>query len=117
MNFHEKENIDKKYCIIVSSCFILTIGIIGCGPVVPTPSITATLNIDIADNYTYWVYIDDVLWGTTDWNGDITLYNVPLGFHNIYVQSTAFPYYCIGNADTDINVGINNVYITVICII
>ena len=69
MNFHEKENIDKKYCIIVSSCFILTIGIIGCGPVVPTPSITATLNIDIADNYTYWVYIDDVLWGTTDWNG------------------------------------------------
>ena len=78
---------------------------------------TGTLNIDIDDNDTYQVYIDDVLWGTTNWNGDITLNNVPLGYHTIYVQSTAFPYYCMGNADTTINVGINNVYITVICII
>jgi len=81
------------------------------------PCITGTLNIDIDDNDTYWVYIDDVLWGTTNLNGDITLDNVAVGYHTIYVQSTAVPYYCMGNADTTINCGVNNVYITVICII
>jgi len=96
---------------------LLTIGLTGCEPVIPTPSITGTLNIDIDDNYTYWVYIDDVLWGTTNWNGDITLDNVPIGYHTIYVQSTELPYYCMGGANTTINVGINNIYITVICII
>ena len=110
-----RKNILIRGILLLVVVALLTIGLTGCTPVVP--SITGTLNIDIADNYTYQVYIDDVLWGTTNWNGDITLNNVPLGYHTIYVQSTAFPYYCMGNAETTINVGINNVYITVICII
>ena len=81
------------------------------------PCTTGTLNIDIDDNDTYWVYIDDVLWGTTNSNGDITLYNVPLGYHTIYVQSTEVPYYCQGNAYPTIICGVNNVSITVFCII
>jgi hypothetical protein len=81
------------------------------------PCTTGTLSINIDDNYTYWVYIDEVLWGTSDWNGDITLYNVPLGYHTIYVQSTEIPYYCQGNAYPTINCGVNNVFITVFCII
>jgi len=112
-----RKNILIRGNLLLVVVALLTIGLTGCDPVTPTPSMTGTLNIDIDDNDTYQVYIDDVLWGTTNWNGDITLNNVPLGYHTIYVQSTAFPYYCMGNADTTINVGINNVYITVICII
>ena len=98
---------------------LLTIGITGCDPVppMPIPCVTGTLNINIDDNDTYQVYIDDILWGMTNSNGDITLDNVPLGYHAIYVQSTAFPYYCMGNVDITINCGVNNAYISVICII
>ena len=113
-----RKNIFIRDILLLVVVALLTIGLTGCEPVTPTPSIiTGTLNIDIDDNDTYWVYIDDVLWGTTNSNGNITLNNVPVGYHTIYVQSTAFPYYCMGNADTTINVGINNVYISVICII
>ena len=112
-----RKNILIRGILLLVVVALLTIGLTGCDPIIPIPSMTGTLNIDIDDNDTYQVYIDDVLWGTTNWNGDITLNNVPLGYHTIYVQSTAFPYYCMGNADTTINVGINNVYITVICII
>ena len=101
--------------LLLAIILLLVIGLTGCNPVIP--DITTILNIDIADNYTYQVYIDDVLWGTTDWNGDITLNNVPLGYHAIYVQSTAFPYYCMGNVDAIINSGVNNIYIEVFCII
>jgi len=112
-----KKDLIRSFLLMVVVA-LLTIGLTGCEPVIPTPSIiTGTLNIDIDDNDTYWVYIDDVLWGTTNSNGNITLDNVPVGYHTIYVQSTAFPYYCMGNADITINVGINNVYISVICII
>ena len=96
---------------------LLTIGLTGCDSDTIIPCTTGTLSINIDDNHTYWVYIDEVLWGTSDWNGDITLYNVPLGYHTIYVQSTEIPYYCQGNAYPTINCGVNNVFITVFCII
>jgi len=114
--------ISKRKILLLIGIALLTIVSIGCDPIAPIPippgpCTTGTLNIDIADNDTYRVYIDDVLWGTTNWNGDIKLYNVPLGYHNIRVQSTGFPFYCIGNTDTTINCGINNLYIPVVCII
>jgi hypothetical protein len=112
-----KKNILIRGILFLVVVALLTIGLTGCEPVIPIPCITGTLNIDINDNYTYRVYIDEVLWGTSDWNGDITLDNVPLGYHTIYVQSTEIPYYCAGNADTTINCGLNNLFITVFCII
>lgn len=109
-----KKNLIRSILLLVVA--LLTIGLTGCTPDIPC--VTGTLNIDIDDNYTYRVYIDDVLWGTTGWNGDITLYNnVPLGYHTIYVQSTEVPYYCQGYAYLTISCGVNNVFITVICII
>lgn len=109
-----RKKISKKSILLLLIITLLTLGLTGCPDI---NDLAGTLNIDIDDNYTYRVYIDDVLMGTTDWNGDITIDNVPLGDHSIYVQSTAFPYYCIGNADTTINSGENYVSISVVCII
>lgn len=114
-----KKNILIRGILLLVVVALLTIGITGCEPIIPIPlpCTTGTLSININDNYTYQVYIDEVLWGTSDWNGDITLNNVPLGYHTIYVQSTAFPYYCQGNAYPTINCGVNYVSIIVFCII
>ena len=107
-----------KKKILISGFLLLTIalliiGLTGCGTIVPCT--TGTLSININDNYTYWVYIDGNYWGTTDSYGDITLYNVPLGYHTIYVQST--DYWCEGTVYPTINCGVNYVSITVFCIL
>ena len=108
-----KKNILIRGVLVLFIIALLTIGLAGCGTIIPCT--TGTLIINISDNYTYWVYIDGALWGTSDWNGDITLYNVPLGYHTIYVQST--DYWCDGTVYPTINCGVNNVFITVFCII
>jgi len=109
-----KKKISIRGILLLVVIVLLTLGLTGCPDI---NDMTGTLIIDIDDSYTYRVYIDDVLMGTTNWNGNITLYNVPLGYHNIHVQSTAFPYYCIGDTDTIIDCGENYVLITVFCII
>jgi hypothetical protein len=108
-----KKNILIKGVLALLIIVLLTIELTGCGTIIPCT--TGTLNININDNYTYWVYIDGVLWGTSDLNGDITLYNVPLGYHTIYVQSTN--YWCDGYTYPTINCGMNNVLINVFCIL
>ena len=113
-----RKEFSKRSTLLLIFITLLTLGLIGCPDINPDiDDITGTLNINIDDNYTYRVYIDDKLMGTTDWNGDITLYNVPVGYHNIHVQSTEVPYYCIGDTDIIINPGVNNVVISVFCII
>ena len=108
------KNYFKKAIVISVLISLLAIGLVGCRTVV-IPCTTGTVNLNINDNYTYTIYIDNNYWGTTDIYGHKTLYNVPLGYHTIYVQSTN--YWCEGFAYPTINCGINDVLITVFCIL
>ena len=108
-----KKNVLIRGVLVLLIIAVLTIGLTGCGTIIPCT--TGTLIININDNYTYWVYIDGNYWGMTNSYGDITLYNVPLGYHTIYVEST--DYWCDGTVYPTIYCGINNVSIMVFCIL
>ena len=108
-----KKNVLIRGVLVLLIMALLTIGLTGCGTIIPCT--TGTLSININDNYTYWVNIDGNYWGMTNSYGDITLYNVPLGSHTIYVEST--DYWCDGYTYPTIYCGINNVSITVFCIL
>ena len=92
--------------ILISS---LALGFTGCtgGGIICT---TATVYITTPlDSYWYWIYIDGNYWGTTNSMGNMTLYNVPIGYHTFYALST--DYWYDGYAYVTINCGINNVAI------
>jgi len=91
-----KKNILLKSILLLIVVSLLIIGFTGCGVVIPPVCTTGTLYLSIGnDNWTYYVYMDGNDWtgtylGTTDGWGDITLYNVPVGYHTFYVVSTDY---------------------------
>ena len=109
-----KKNILLKGILVLIVIALLTMGFSGCGAVIPICT-TATVNITTPnDSYEYWIYIDGNSWtgtyvGTTDWWGNITLYNVPVGFHTFYALSSDWAW--DGYANATINCGVNNVAI------
>lgn len=82
-----KKNILIKSILVLVAIAIFALVFVGCAtaPILtPTPT-TGTVIISIADdNYYYNIYIDGVWWGETNWWGDLTLYNVPTGYHTFY---------------------------------
>ena len=51
-----RKNILIRGILLLVVVALLTIVLTGCDPVIPIPSMTGTLNIDIDDNDTYQVY-------------------------------------------------------------
>ena len=64
-----------------------------------------------------WPMLTISLWEQLIGVWELTLYNISIGYHAIHVQSTAEPFYCIGDTDVFINSGVDNVFISVFCII
>jgi hypothetical protein len=106
------KNVLIKGILVLVVIALLTMGLTGCGAVFCT---TATINITTPlDSWEYWIYMDGNYWtgtymGTTNWNGNITLYNVPIGFHTFYALSSDWAYE--GYASATITCGVNNVAI------
>ena len=87
-----KKNILIKGILLLVVVALLAIGFSGCYPAPPI-CMTATVNITTPlDSWTYWIYIDDVFWGTTNTIGNMTLYNVPTGYHKFYALSNDWLY-------------------------
>jgi len=86
-----RKNVLIKGILVLVIIALLSIGFVGCVPTYPT---TGTVYISIAnDNYWYDIYIDGVWWGETNWSGNKTLYNVPLGYHYFQAYDTSGWYY------------------------
>ena len=104
-----KKNVLLRALLVLAVFSLLTVGFTGCVPAPPTCT-TATVNITTPlDSWWYDIYIDGIYWGTTNSVGNMTLYNVPIGYHNFYAISTDGLYW--GNAYPTIVCGINNVAI------
>jgi hypothetical protein len=108
-----KKNVLIKGILILLAIALLTIGFSGCSIIIPPSCTTGTVNINIDDNYEYDIWIDGMYWDTTNWFGDLTLYNVPIGNHTIYVEST--DHECESYAYPSIVCGGNNVSIDPSC--
>jgi len=94
--------------VIIYVFWMLMIGFTGCGIVIPPVCTTATVYITTPnDSWTYWIYIDDYFWGTTNSYGSMTLYNVPTGYHKFYALSNDYEW--DGTVYATINCGTNNV--------
>ena len=110
-----KKNVLIKSILALIIISLLALGFTGCGGVLCT---TATVNITLPnDNYYYYIYIDGTYWGTTNYYGNITLYNVPVGYHTFYAEATDCSWWwcCYGYAYPTINCGVNNVPIYTYC--
>jgi len=108
-----KKNVLTKGILVSLVITLLAIVFTGCVTIIP-PCTTATVNITTPnDSYWYWIYIDGNYWGTTDWNGNMTLYGVPTGYHTFYAEATDCTWWsCIdGYAYPTIICGVNNVAI------
>ncbi len=99
-----------KRFFLVSVVLVMLIVLTGCGIV---PCTTGTLNLNINDNWYYWVDIDGWEWATTDDYGDVVIPNIPTGWHTIYVLST--DYWCDYTTTIYINCGMNYLNITPNC--
>ena len=85
-----KKNVLIKGILVLIVIALLSIGFVGCALVIPT---YGTVIISVAnDNYWYNIYIDGNWWGQTNWWGNLTLYNVPTGYHTFYAVATDFYY-------------------------
>ena len=100
-----KKNVLIKGILVLAVIAFLSLAFIGCYTPPPT---TGTVIISIAnDNYWYDIYIDGGFWGQTNWSGDLTLYNVPIGYHFFQAYDTSGWYY--GSLYQTINAGTNYV--------
>ena len=88
-----KKNILIKSILVLVAIAIFALVFVGCASTpTPTPT-TGTVIISIAnDTYYYNIYIDGVWWGETNWSGELTLYNVPTGYHTFYAVAIDFLY-------------------------
>lgn len=93
-----------KKLLLVSVLLLSLIFLVGCGVITP-PCTVGSLDLNILDNWQYWVDIDGWEWGTTNWSGDIVINNIPIGWHTIYVLSTDWFY--DGTTNIYINCGMN----------
>jgi hypothetical protein len=108
-----KKNVLIKGILALLVIALLTIGFSGCSIIIPPSCTTGTVNINVDDNYTYRIWIDEDYWGTTNGYGDMTLYGVPKGNHTFYAGSTDG--LCDGEVYTIIFCGANDVSIAVDC--
>ena len=102
-----KKNTVLKSFLLLIVVSLMIMGFTGCGAVIPICT-TGTVNITTPnDAWEYWIYVDGVLWATTNWSGNVTLYNVPIGYHEFYALSTDWAW--DGTAYATIICGVNNV--------
>ena len=113
-----KKSIMKKAILMVALITLLFIVFVGCTSIFST---TGTVNISVVsgtvmekliiDSFTYDINMDGIYVGTTDTSGNLTILDVPVGWHNFEAFSTFGSGY--GSKGQNINSGINNVTITV----
>jgi|GEM_PF-2106012 len=104
-----KKNLILKVGLLLVALGLLAIVFGGCGTVICTTG-TIFLSVYDPDVQVYDVWIDGWYWGmTADYGsyGYATLYNVPIGYHEIYVEST--DHCCWGTKYPYIYCGTNNV--------
>jgi uncharacterized membrane protein len=112
------KSIMKKAILIVVLITLLFIVSVGCTSIFST---TGTVNISVVsgivmgklmiNSFTYDINMDGIYVGTTDASGNLTIPDVPVGWHNFEAFSTFGSGY--GSKGQNINSGINNVTITV----
>ena len=89
-----KNNGLMKGILVLVVIAFLSLAFTGCVTPTPIPPTTGTVVISIAnDNWTYDIYIDGVFCGQTNWTGDLTLYNVPIGNHFFEAYDTSGWFY------------------------
>ena len=108
----------KKAILIVVAITLLSIVFVGCTSILPT---TGTVNISVVsgivlgkimiDSFTYDINMDGIYVGTTDTSGNLTILDVPVGWHNFEAFSTFGSGY--GSKGQHITTGMNNVTINV----
>lgn len=104
------KSILKKGILVLVVIVLLTIGFTGCSLIIFT---TGTVYISIAnDSYWYDIYIDGVWWEETDGSGNLTLYDVPIGYRYFEAYDTS-PWNLYGSKWQYIHSGTNFVTIDV----
>lgn len=107
----------KKGLLILVVITLLSIMFVGCTSIFAT---TGTVNVSVVGgivkekitiDQTYDIHMDGIYVDTTDNSGNLTIYNVPIGWHNFEAFSTFGSGY--GSKGQYINSGINDVTITV----
>jgi uncharacterized protein YceK len=107
-----KKNVLMKGILLLLVIALLTIGLTGCGTIIPCNTGTVYISTPY-DDFWYYIYIDGVYWGETDGSGYLTLYNVPIGNHTFYAEATdcnmlscwygyAYPYIVCGTNNVPI---------------
>jgi hypothetical protein len=113
------KSIIKKGLLIVVLITLLSIVFVGCTLILPT---TGTVNISVVSSivlgkiiipidYTYDIHMDGIYIDTTNNSGNLTIVNVPVGWHNFEAFSNFGPGH--GSTGKYISTGINNVTIPV----
>ena len=111
------KSIIKKAILTVVVITLLSIMFVGCTSIFAT---TGTVNISVVGgivkekitiDQTYDIHMDEIYVDTTDNSGNLTIYNVPIGWHNFEAFSSFGSGY--GSKGQHITTGINNVTITV----
>jgi hypothetical protein len=115
-----KKSVLRKGIVLLLVIALLTIGFSGCGTVIPpltgTVDITVTSaiilgKIIIPIDYTYDIYMDGNPIGTTNNSWNLTIVNVPVGWHTFEASSNFGPGH--GSTGKNISSGINHVTIFV----
>jgi hypothetical protein len=115
-----KKNILKKGMVVLLAIALLTIGFSGCGTVIPP--LTGTVDITVSNamilgkimipmEYTYDILMDGNFMDTTNNSWNLTIANVPVGWHTFEAFSNFGP--GEGSAGENISSGINQVTIFV----
>ncbi len=112
------KSIIKRAILTVVVITLFSVAFVGCTSIFST---TGTVNISVVsgivmgklmiDSFTYDINMDGIYVGTTDTSGNLTIHDVPVGWHNFEAFSTFGSGY--GSKGQNINSGINNVTITV----
>ena len=112
------KSIIKRAFLTVVVITLLSIVFVGCTSIF---SATGTVNISVVsgiemgklviNSFTYDIHMDGFYVDTTDAWGNLTIPDVPVGWHNFEAYSTFGSGY--GSKGQNINSGINNVTITV----
>lgn len=112
------KSIIKRAILTVIVITLLSIVFVGCTSIFST---TGTVNISVVsgivmgklmiDSFTYDINMDGIYVGTTDTSGNLTILDVPVGWHSFEAFSTFGSGY--GSKGQYINSGINNITITV----
>jgi hypothetical protein len=113
-----KKNALIKGILILLAITLLSIGFTGCGTVIST---TGTVNISAVSDivygkilpidYIYDIHMDGIYMDTTNNSGNLTIVNVPVGWHTFEAFSTFGSEY--GSKGKYISTGVNNLTIPV----